>query len=135
LCSCCFNPWFANTNLAFIDKIYRDWELARSTNKFSGASASTVLRPWGVSVGTVLNTISPCVKYAPTNAANRVAPPPSKSTDLKGYQMAVNEAAKAKADAALAAKQFGATDAQVDETKKAIAAINKEIGLDLADAA
>jgi hypothetical protein len=123
-------------NLAFIDKVYREWELARSTNKFSGASGTTVLQPWGVSVNTVLSSISTCVRYAPTGASNSIssAALPTNSSDPKAYQAAVNEAQKAKEAAVAAAKDFGATAAQAEAARKAINEINKEMGLILTDA-
>jgi hypothetical protein len=123
-------------NLAFIDKVYRDWELAWSTNKFSGASGATVLQPWGVSVDTVLGSISSCVRYSPTAASNSIssAALPTNSSDPKAYQAAVNEAQKAKEAAVAAAKDFGATPAQADETRKAIDELNKEMGLILVGA-
>lgn len=56
---------------AFIDKIWRDWQLAGANDKFDGfhrgvaVSASERIRPtrWGRSVTQIMDSLSPCVVY------------------------------------------------------------------------
>lgn len=54
---------------AFIDKVWRDWQLAGAGNKFGGlhfnrpASLDTALNPWGRTVRQILEGISDCVTY------------------------------------------------------------------------
>jgi hypothetical protein len=123
---------FAHT--AFIDKAFRDWELRSSANVFSGDNLARAMTPWATTGNTAQTSLAACVVYQNTNAANRVTPSPSKSSDPAGYQKAVNEANKAKKDAAAAAILLGATPEQAEAAKRALEAINKEMGLDLADA-
>lgn len=98
---------------AFIDKIWRDWQLAGAGNKFDGVhrgirvSTSAVMRPsvWGRTVSDILNGISTCVRYqepisrsskrafsafsAPAEGTNESSIAESKARDGESYKKKV----------------------------------------------
>jgi hypothetical protein len=95
---------------AFIDKVWREWQQRSGGNEFSGTqggrsvSRSSTMAPWGRSAGSVLDTLSRCVKYRNGNGfiVNRdvvmdraverqVATPTIAKSQKDAYQLVVAE--------------------------------------------
>lgn len=115
---------------AYIDKVYREWELAGSGRTTSGVVS--LMQPWGTSSGLAVAR-GRCVQYEDRRAA-AMAPLPNKESDPEAYQEVVDEAAAAEESASRAARLLGASEANIELARQTGEAILRAGGVDLADA-
>lgn len=90
------------------------------------------MQPWGTTARQAIAR-GQCVQYA-TRRANAETPVPDKSTDPAGHQAAVNEAADAAENAAEAARQFGASEDDIELARQVTEDLLRDQGIDVAEA-
>lgn len=110
--------------LAYIDKIYREWETAGNRVQ-TGVNLSLRMQPWSTTAAQAIAR-GRCVQYEGSRLAFSTAPDESRS----GRRNTAIAAAKTAEDAA---RQFGASEAEIELARKTREELLLEEGIDRSD--